>query len=80
MPVCLNIGYERSWKKQDFSDPVLIMNFIDSKTGNILFKYAPKITDENIFADLWHELEALENFKKEQKKLCALKEKSEITK
>lgn len=80
MPVALVVGYERGWKKQKFDDLVLILYFIDSKTGNILFKYAPKITDENIFADLWHELEALEDFKKEQKRLCALKEKSEITK
>ena len=70
MAVSLIPSWERGWKKQDFNNPVLILNFVDSSHGFILFKYAPKLTDDKIFKELFLELQAHERQKQSHQKSC----------
>jgi hypothetical protein len=60
MPVKLQIALREGWKATEnkrFGD-VFEIRFIDVKTDKIMFRYAPKLEDEQIFTELFKILRA----------------------
>ena len=75
MPVKLNLILTTGWKtrpdQQQNRGQVLVVQFINEKTNKILFEYAPKTVDKELFQDIvFQVLEKLEDIKILMHKEC----------
>lgn len=70
MPILLEKKWVEGWLRRNPSDLCLVIDFINKKTGNRIFQYAPKHEDKDFFLGIFTELEEHEKLKKERKCAC----------
>jgi len=74
MPIILKTLWEKGWDKNHYhrpDDPILVVTFIDEKTGKIFFKYGAKLTDITFWIKYFTELAEYESQKlRSSKAIC----------
>lgn len=70
MPIILKSEFQIGWKRHNPDDMILVIRFINEKSGKTLFTFAPKYEDEKFFVQVFKDLEEYEKAK-EKKRACA---------
>ena len=67
MPIRQELVFEKGWKESANNrfGYCLVVRFIDVKTGQVLFKFAPTLEDKDFYANTFNSIFTLDDLHKE---------------